>query len=273
MAHEGGPFNDAARYITEGAHWRVLIHPQQYNPERLQSGFRNLRKVVENTQVSLRGWPFPMLAPSDERWKDDVRVVEGCLWGKAHFEEKAEVWKLCPSGLFAGAFRLRELNTDYDAKIRRNTGWRELPEDGAPPGVVDFGNQVWSITEFFEFAARLARECRFEEGVAIQAALRNVESFGMGTADFNRFLTPFYVCRDPEILLQKDCSYTEIVSHPHMLALEAVREFLGYFDLDVRADVIQALQKKLYSLRIGGDRVDVSTLRWDEEAGSEHDAD
>lgn len=230
-----------------------------------------MREVVEKTRVSLRGWPFPCLPPYEGRWREDTKFVGKCLWSKNEFQEFAEVWKLCRSGLFAGVFRLRELDPEYDRKIRQITGWNAAP-GGEPPGVVDFGNQVWNITEFFEFAARLARHCGFEEGVAVKAALRNVESFGLGTADIGRNLGPWYECREADVQIESSCNYSEIASQPHKVALGAILELLDCFGLEnPRVDVIQGLQKELYSLGIGEDRVDAGTVEWSVDDVTEKD--
>lgn len=260
------PFASAAKDITAAAHWRVVIHPNSYQEGRVGAGERRMREVVEKTRVSLRGCSFPCLPPCEVSWREDTKFVGKCLWSKTEF---AEVWKLCRSGLFVGVFRLRELDPEYDREIRQITGWKKAP-GGGPPGVVAFGNLVWSITEFFEFASRLARHCGFEEGVTVKAALRKVESFGLGTADFRRSLGPWYQCREADVLIERTCNYAEIASQPHKVALGAILELVESFRFEnPRVDVIQGLQKELYSLRIGEDRVDASSLRWEEGESSD----
>jgi hypothetical protein len=55
-------------------------------------------------------------------------------------------------------------------------------------------NTLYSLTEFYEFASRLAEQGIFPEGLSISIDLRNVENRRLFSGDFTRQLYREYVC-------------------------------------------------------------------------------
>jgi hypothetical protein len=85
---------DLMRQIQDRCYWKVVIRPETYTPDRLS--FAELRTIIDNNMVSIRGWNFPHLE------YDRGHDLQGAQWwgqfiSWRHFQE---VWRLFRSGQF-----------------------------------------------------------------------------------------------------------------------------------------------------------------------------
>lgn len=142
--------------IREVGHWRVVIRPLV--PLRELLTFRECSDIAERNRVSLRGWDFPHIS----RRQDDQGGNE-C--GTDFFENWCdwnsflEFWRMYRNGQFLS----------YNAV-------HSVGEVGADPGGVrslDVIDAIYTVSEFVEFAQRLAVAGLYGDGYQLDVSLRN----------------------------------------------------------------------------------------------------
>ncbi|KAA0225256.1 hypothetical protein FCG40_01890 [Fimbriimonadia bacterium ATM] len=181
------------------------------------------------------------------------------------FDEIAEAWKLCTSCQFVGKFRIRELAQRWQSKLRFSTFHAAEPFslNQDLPLVLDLENQIWHIAEYFEFAARLAKEADLKEGMKVAVSLVNAGNCAIGSDSILRYIGPHRVNRDDVVRIVKDLRFDEISSRPYESALSAAKHFLAHFQSDdIRDDVIRQIISDLYQLRIGEDASKHGDVPW-----------
>lgn len=120
------------------AYWRVLIRPAEFDPKRIPT-LGQCEAIVRSAQIALRGWDYPWIE----------RVDVGKDWIQCGYDSdkgpRYEFWRLFQSGQFVHHFTCFE---DFFPLAR-------IP---APPRYLLVLNTLYTTTEIFEFAARLAAQ-------------------------------------------------------------------------------------------------------------------
>lgn len=169
-------------------YWTVLYRPETYSPERLPS-LSECVKLVEKARVQLRGWDFPHLA-----LHDDTRhgIVRGSQWvgSWANFMGSIEYWQLFQSGQFIHFAAVREATeSQWRDKLQTQTmsHLRHLKDIAwdAVPGFISLVNLVYTITEYFEFAARICQAGVYRGNIDISIELHGVKGY-MLTTEYDR---------------------------------------------------------------------------------------
>ncbi len=142
--------------IRNLGHWRVVVRPLAPLEERLS--FQECVNIVERHRVSLRGWDYPHISRgSDETGasgRGDTYFESWCEWGSF-----IEFWRMYRSGQFVS----------YNA-LHGEAETAELAEDIRWLNVVD---TIYTVSEFVEFAHRLAKAGTYADGYVIDISLRN----------------------------------------------------------------------------------------------------
>jgi hypothetical protein len=168
--------------ILDHAYWRVDVRPTLFAAERIEYG--DLRTVITQTKVALRGWDFPHLT---NREKEIVRGVD-YLGGWSDFANY-EYWRFYTSGYLFFLQSVREqVETDWRAKIeqsmRSRMHWLDI-DWSTVHGYFSIINFLYTVTEIFEFAARLAQRLHITDSMDISIHLNNIDGF-MLTPDVGR---------------------------------------------------------------------------------------
>ena len=151
---------DVLSDLRAGPHWRVVIHPREFNKTRIAS-LGECWSAVEESQVRLRGWPYPYV--NQECRKPGSDWIASEVDGTNHREH----WRLYQSGQFVHFFSFWEDRSD------RHAAGGELSVVGA----------LYTFTEIFEFAARLAAAGMLDDAPVVQIwmeQVRNRELTGNG---------------------------------------------------------------------------------------------
>jgi hypothetical protein len=139
--------------IHSRGYWRVVIRPDRYEEARIPS-LSACRELVEKARVALRGWDYPYMSPqgpkAGQNWIEEV--VD---WQYGHIE----FWRVYQTGQFVHHFAMRE---DYEASSQDVKG-------------LDFINTVFTFTEMFEFAARLAARGVLSPRAGFDVGLHNCD--------------------------------------------------------------------------------------------------
>lgn len=170
--------------LKQFPYWSVIYRPETYDSERISS-LSACIKLVEKARVQLRGWDFPHLATHED---DCNGTVRGSHWvgSWVNFMGCIEYWQLFQSGQFVHLSAVREVTeSQWHAKLQQetishlrhmsNTDW------DAVPGFISLVNLVYSITEYFEFAARICQAGVYHGNIEIAIGLHGANGFVLTT--------------------------------------------------------------------------------------------
>lgn len=227
--------------IAEGPHWRVTIRPETFETQRIKSVSESLA-LVTNAKVRLRGWDYPGMSGRDENL--DIGENYAGFW--SNFLGHREMWRMYTSGQFLHLFSVEEVTTPgWREKLA--SAWRfEVPNTPGEdvPGFLSIVNFLWTLTEIFEFAARLVQAGLHEEGVRISIGLHRIAGFRLseeGRALYHDYAT------DEESLIKEWA-----IPAPDLLAASAEQSLMAtlwYFErfrwLDPSLELLRAEQERL----------------------------
>jgi hypothetical protein len=200
--------------VREMPHWRVNFRSEQYKPE-IVPRIHDLFELVERTAVSFRGWNYPHISS---------RVIERAVgtdyvasW--ADFMGHVEYWRLYQSGQFIHLFSVPEV---------ANSDWRNKYQHVEAPGIFSVKNFVFTITEIFEFAARLAQKHLYSGNLSIKIEIKQIRGFVLVT-DFDRMLSGRYEAHEEALGRVWEIETAELILDSQKMALDAVVWFFERF--------------------------------------------
>ena len=192
--------------IHQQGYWRILMRPSEYQERRLPTLAR-CWEIIEKCEVSLRGWNYPHQDYRARLHGNDY------VASRAHFMGNIEYWQLFQSGQFVHHLACRE---DYEGPAYRTSTAR-----GGP--FLDFISTLYTCTELFEFAARLAANEVFGSSVEISVRLVGMKGRRLGSWDPARHLSMSYVCELEEIMSEQRTAVGELVARSADLALDSTQ--------------------------------------------------
>lgn len=189
---------NAIKKIKEVGYWYIVIRPIGYKKEMIDS-LNRCKEIVQRANISLRGWNYPY--HSEEYIRNDLDYIESIVeWGK-----HIELWRMYQSGQFVNYLALWE-----------DHGW-----SGIEPGkYLNVLATLYSLTEFYEFASRLAEQKLFPNGLTIRIDLHNINNRTLFISDFGRTLHRDYICQIDALPRKMELSQEEILGKAHELALQ-----------------------------------------------------
>jgi len=229
--------------VLEHPRWRVNYRPATYVADRL-ANLSDCWEILHKTTVRLRGWSFPYMPSRDaERDYGDTWVA-----GWSNFEGHVEYWRFYQSTQFLYLGSVREVTEpEWTSKLRRTMDSHAAPgvDLDSVPGFLSLTNSIFNITEFFEFAARLAQAQVYTDPVTIDISIRGIRGF-MLAADANKMWSSDYVARQPDLRYEKTLTPAELVASAAEHAIGcAVWLFERFGWLKPNIDAIRTDQQKL----------------------------
>lgn len=136
--------------------WRVVIRPSTFVPDRVR--YEALEEIMRRAAVRLRGWDFPHFDKGGLAYGMDF------VGSETDWQHHLESWKFFQTGqfVFLGGMKL---------------DWRDQSTLSDPlPGfaarrVLGVIESLWTITEVFELAARLATTPAGAEEIVVRVEL------------------------------------------------------------------------------------------------------
>ena len=156
---------DVLSLIESRGHWYVTIRPTVYDPKRL-STLAAVERTFRDAHIQLRGWDYP------HDPKEGVSRYQDYIQGVVSWEAHHELWRLYQSGQFVHFFALRE---DW----LRDAGHTPVEPETALGTVTT----LYTLTEIFAFAARLAAAVPLSPEVVIWYKLRKIGGRRLETFD------------------------------------------------------------------------------------------
>lgn len=214
--------------IAGQPHWRVDLRPEIYEAELIPS-IADCYATIEKTRLRLGGWEFPYLSPHrNQRQQGNNWIASG-----VDFAGHLEYWRLYQSGQFLHLSAVREC---------RDALWRKELEDAMKQilnhittfdwskvtGYVDIQNLNCTISEIFEFAARLSQHGIYEGTVTIRVELKNSRGLLLAARP-GRFWNLDCIATEENLGRAWDVRGDALVARVAEHALEATRWFLERF--------------------------------------------
>ncbi|SCZ86146.1 AlbA family DNA-binding domain-containing protein [Nitrosomonas mobilis] len=233
--------------------WRVQYHPEFYDSDLIPT-LSDCFRLVEKSRVQFRGWDFPHLARSSDSSHGVVRGSQS-IGSWANFMGSMEYWYLFQSGQFVHFSALREATeTEWRDKLQQATkshlGRLGSVDWDTVPGYISLVNLIYTVTEYFEFAARICQAGVYKGNLDIDIGLTGVKGY-MLTTDWDRMWSQNCVASEDNLSKTWKVSSESLVSESLEHSLKAIVwlvECLGW--LSPNEESIRSDQKKLISGRL-----------------------
>lgn len=181
--------------VKDYPYWTVLFRPETYAPDLIPS-LTDCIKLVEKTRVQLRGWDFPHLS------NRDTERSHGSNWigSWTCFMGQIEYWRLYQSGQFVHLAAVHEATQNrWREQLHEQTMSHLRHRDdinwNAIPGYISLVNLVYTVTEMFEFAARICQAGVYRGNLDISLELDGIKGYVL-TTEWNRAWRQFCAATD-----------------------------------------------------------------------------
>ncbi len=215
--------------------WRIIVRPQSFVPGRIP--FSKLEGTLRELQVRLRGWYFPHLSRQPDeiiRGRDYYATFSVFTnYEYSRFYESAQFIHYRGLREYVDESYYREL----EALNKRNLDWLH-PDWSEVTGYIDIINFLYSVTEIFEFAARLGNFLSLDEPMHIEIMLEKIRGFILGVSDESRSWQDFYQWKHATLGRVWDIDAKELFFDSKRHSLSAVEWFFqrfGWVDANTRA--------------------------------------
>lgn len=222
----------------------VEIRPTVYEPEALT--LAQCQELVAASQVLARGWYFPHIN------REAISVgPRGAFVNNETdsgvFSRHIERWRMYRSGQFLFTAKLWEFPEEELQQRMRDNMFPTTRSD--IQGFISFIGQIYSISEAYVFAARLAQGAPYQGSVDVTVGLRNVGGWSLGSTEFAVDLGPYVTALEaPEHSVQVEP--TSLIADPLGLAVDAVIAVFQQFGwLQPSAGMVENWQRQIFRNR------------------------
>jgi hypothetical protein len=208
--------------IKRKGYWRVVIRPTTFD-KHLIPRLSEAKKLVQSSKVSWRGWDYPHFDESaSSNMADWVECWSDC-------DRALEYWRFYKSGQFIHLFAAHEdLIDDIESALPTRYPPRPRRE-----GYLGFVGATFTVTEIFEFAARLANKDVLRPSAFVSVGLHNMEDHQLASFGGRRFLPDGYVYETNEpIVVEREIPQAELIAKPDDFALDSVIQIFERFGWD-----------------------------------------
>jgi len=232
--------------IKSKGYWKVIIRPTVYN-EQLISSLQDCKELIRSSKVSLRGWDYPHIDPRGINAASTYSVHSICDWPEG---PAFEYWRFYQTGQFIHLFAMRE-----DLRITEEQKQNFQDEFSVKNDkFLSILSTLYSVTEIFEFSARLFSKIENVKDVEINIELHGVNNRLLIFWDsFSRWLNRPYICNfsDDTITIKKIFNKDDVIKNSSDLALDFTMKIFHAFNWDsVNKEIFIEDQKKLLERRL-----------------------
>ena len=218
--------------IRSRGHWKVVIRPMTFVETRISS-IAFLQPIIEKTSVQIRGWDFPHIDPHAR-----IEFHENWIEQASEWLEYLEIWRLYQSGQFVDIFAIPSdwFDQSSHGPLDWETGTRLLIADA-----------LFTLTEIFEFASRLALTEAGDDAVYIEITLAGLAGRELFVGDPGRrpLFPGRYKTRMSEFKRRLDKPRSELLASARDLALTEALELFSHFGWDTTRDHLREWQDRL----------------------------
>ena len=162
--------------------------------------------------------------------------------GATDWEDHKELWRMYRSAQFLHIFATRE---DW---LNENESFRHV--DAEPGSVLSYDSTIFSFTEIYLFAGRLATRFKLGPRISIEIGIEALEGRQLYTFDYNR--VPFNEerkCHVPRFAFADEYDPQSLVAEGRKLALHPLQRLFELFSWDATPETLAPVQAKLLDRR------------------------
>lgn len=221
--------------IRSRGYWRVVIRPGNFVEKRV-SNISTLYPLLQKISVQLRGWDFPHLDPRTPPITDVDWVGQESEW-----EAFVETWRIYQSGQFVDFAGMTE---DW----RDQSEWSPAPENWKPNLTLSAFDALFTVTEVFELAARLAQSEAGDDVMHIEVTPSHLAGRELRRDDAIHYLPLMpgkYKASIEKMPYQIDLPRMQLIAQARELALVPATELFKRFGWDPGLEVLRDMQAGL----------------------------
>ena len=227
--------------IKTRGYWRINFRPT--SPTDAIDSVMEAKRLVEQCTVGLRGWDFPHM-PGAGLSDDRTALLANCFQASTEWGDKHEFWSIYTSTQF---IHLKSIRTDW---LEEDTFHGDRAAN-YPPNVLGLVDNIWHVTEAFEFLSRLTGAGLYRHGVTVSVGLMNTLGRTLHVDDSKRAgLNWDRKTSATNIIYSKLLSAKEI-NEPKTRTKEAVHYILDRFGFQPEEPILDGAIDELYGLNIG----------------------
>lgn len=229
--------NPVMEKIKSRGYWYVTIRPTEFIDIRIPE-LGICKSFIRDNRVTLRGWDYPHFDEKTEPTCGLNFVEQFTDW-----ENYIEGWRFYQSGQFVHCAALRE---DW-FEARKVLA---LIPDIPPNEYLSIIGTVYSITEMYEFASRLAAKGFLGDTCEIRIILRNTKDRKLVPLDPSRDFYEGYQTSLEELPRSVELATTDLMARSAEIALEHVAWLYQRFNwYSVNAGIFKEDQRELLEKR------------------------
>jgi len=241
MTEEELTTESVLKKIKSRGYWKVIIRPTQFNKERLS--LQGCRQIVQECKVMLRGWDYPHISSRHPPHIGGVDYVESLTDWNGH----KELWRMYQSGQFVHLFGCHEDWLGEPIPIFAPSRYSHI-KPGSVLGVI---MTLYSVTEVYEFASRLAQKNLFEGAAFLSITLHGMENRKLTFFESGRLLFDDYICFINDLQQEKTIAVNELLGRGYEMALDHTLWILERFNwTSPPREILKEDQKKFLEGRI-----------------------
>jgi hypothetical protein len=229
--------------VLKYPHWRINFRPGEFEKELIPNLGKCL-EIIQRTKLSLRGWDYPHLSREDKREYGNNWISS---W--SDFMGHNEYWRFFQSGQFIHLFSVREATEpDFKRHVQRTVSrvdWEKVP------GFFSILNFVYTVTEIFEFAARLCEAGVYEGRLNVDIQIKGIKGFILIFTDWDRDVGDYYSAKSNELRHSWEIETSVIIAESTKHSLTAIAWFFERFGwLPPPIEIFRKDQENLLTGRI-----------------------
>lgn len=229
--------------IKDAPYWRVVIRPDNFELERIAS-LKECWHLIESCRVSLRGWDYPHV-DRDDRLNGKDWIASWC-----EFRRHREYWRFYQSAQFVHLFSFSE-DAEFEEAEKRARSEINIPEGFSPSGYLSIINTLYTITEIFEFATRLAQKGTFGDSTYINIQLNKVKDRILFVWSPSRIFDIFCPAAEDILSREQYIRTQDLVAKSGEIARDTVVWFFERFQwTDPSPELLANEQRKFLERRI-----------------------
>lgn len=229
--------------IEQRGYWKVRILPTKERQDRFD--LPQLRELAKLCIVRLRGWDYP-------HWNHkNTRNFGQYLESYCQFMDHREIWRFYKSGQFIHYFSMWEDWIDQERVQEMARWYTHEPTIDKDRRGLSILSTIYSLTEIYEFAARLASKDVLGPEARIRIELFNLRNRQLFFFDTGRYLNLGYVSQEEHVAFENVLKKEDLASLTSELALNKFVELAHVFQWkEPPTNVFREEQKKFLEKRL-----------------------
>jgi hypothetical protein len=207
--------------FLQTSRWEVIAHPTTYKKRVME--LRELKGFVANSQVNLRGWPFPNID------HEKAGNFNSGYQSYTDHQDKREGFRLYNTGLFVWKGTMPE---------ELHSGWKQN---------LDVVSTIWRTTEIWEFLKRLYEVFPAAHDLSITIRLTGCQGRTLRSSEYFTSIFPWHQSREDKIEFNETLQEAELAATSDEMARVVARHIFAVFNwTDISENLLMSQQDKLY---------------------------